>query len=435
VAANALLKLFTTNGVYNIVPTIQVEIYNQEEMYCDYSLPLPDHPALLAALQQVSEPISKAVCRTLGSAWSSIAYHMRANKVKENLSHKPTVIVFCHPGSTCNFEFAEEQIRKILDTVPMEIYLEILSGKIRLATPKLDKKSLMLWENPKKPSNGASISIRGRTDEAGTLGGWVTLNLPKQMPVKCALTCYHVIRPRDRSIAEHTDEMGIRLNNALGKVVVEYPAAYDAIPSLKALDRYLEKNPGTTDLIKARGNLSSHMLNPDIGCVILASGHARTEENNRLDWALIESPETFSTNRPSSRTALMGYYKLDPSVPYDLDEDSKITSFGQLQLGEWVFKVGRTTDHTSGFVNYMRRLVQWEAHVCSYETEVMHYAADFAGPGDSGSMVTNTKGELVGLLFGIDKEASCFNIGIVTPIQKIQQHIKEMTGGGFLSLE
>lgn len=60
--------------------------------------------------------------------------------------------------------------------------------------------------------------------------------------------------------------------------------------------------------------------------------------------------------------------------------------------------------------------------------------APFAAPGDTGSIVTNAQGEVVGLLFAIDACAK-HSSGFMTPIAAIQQHVGGMTDGGFLGLD
>lgn len=57
-----------------------------------------------------------------------------------------------------------------------------------------------------------------------------------------------------------------------------------------------------------------------------------------------------------------------------------------------------------------------------------------AVPGDERSRVTNERGELVGLLFAIDYGNS-YGSALMTPIAAIQQNVRKMTDGGFLSLD
>jgi hypothetical protein len=173
---------------------------------------------------------------------------------------------------------------------------------------------------------------------------------------------------------------------------------------------------------------------PTIGRVLLASGLRTNEANRRMDWALIETPNTFAVNKLPPAKAFPSAEEQPWPQKYRIGSDSKLRHLGRITLGEWVAKKGRTTNYTSGTVNRMRRGVHWDAHsgLISEEVEVFGLTKNFAGPGDAGSFVTNVRGELVGLLIG--RDAYPLDCGIVTPIEDIQQDI-ERTAGGFLSLE
>lgn len=431
VAAGALLDLFAAEGARTFAAEMQVEIRNLNKMYCDSSRPLPQDGTLLAALAQIERPIFDAVSSLLGDAWSSIAYHMRVGRMDRDGLQKPTVIVFCYPGATCIFERAEDQIMQVLNQTPVQIYLEFLAGQISPA----DEGAMYLQNITLKPSNGASIGIKGNTDKVGTLGGWVVLNLPKEnRMVRCALTCYHVIRASDDNTTDHTDAHGIRRDDPRGQVEIEYPGALDAKHTMISINDFLQK--GHSDRIKSQqAILSSRTSGPGIGRVIYASGN-QIKNGQRLDWALIESPDTFSPNRPpSASTFESSPFRVPSDTYYSQNADSKVRVFGRAKKGDWVTKRGRTTKVTSGTVNRMYRRVQWPSGQTTVEIELMSPWGDIVAPGDSGSIVTNAQGELVGMIFGKDPDAREFNIGIMTPIASIQQHVKEMTNGGFLSLD
>jgi hypothetical protein len=435
-AANAILALFAANGARNVVAHMQVEIRNPTEMYYDVSRLLPANQALLQALSQIREQILDTVSASLGGAWFSIAYHMRVDRRNVlNAPRKPSVLVFCRPRSTCRFEVAEDRLMQILDKVPFQVHLEILSGDIILAEGLTDGNPMLLEGITQKPLNGASISFQGKTDDAGALGGWVTLNLPKQKKsVKCGLTCYHVIRSGDKNITDYTDDNGISTKDPRGQVIVEYPAAYDANHTMKALNNFLQNNQSKVHE-SDRAILTSLMANPGIGQVILSSGYG-LRENSRLDWALIESPDTFSANKPPPLSAFIGSIFTRPSSPvlYSQNADSKVRNFGQVKLGEWVAKRGRTS-LTSGMINNMKRDVQWVSGRMTTEVEILSEDGPFVQPGDSGSFVTNVHGELLGLIFAKDVMAGNHDIGLMTPMAAIQKHVREMTDGGFLSLD
>jgi hypothetical protein len=431
-AASAILALFPANRAMTMA-SIQVEIRNSKLMYCDVSKVLPDDQGLIGALSSIREQVLDIVSASFGGAWSSIAYHMRVDR-RDNFKAvgKPTIIVLCRPGSQCVFERGEGRLMQLLNTVPILIHLEVLAGEVILA----DGEALFLDDIPRKPRNGSSISIQGRAGDAGTLGGWLTLNRPQQkQSFKCALTCYRVVKDVKESITEYTDDNGVHPTDPRGHVVVEYPAAYDANYTMKSLRESMQNNPSEHKKSE-HATLSWLMANPSIGKVLLASGYAVTKENSRLDWALIETPGTFSPNRPPARSELTN---LAPPPPppfeYTLNADSKVRNFGQIRVGDWLAKRGRTSGVTSGKVNKMDREVKWESGQVTQEIEVFPNLGDFVLPGDSGSMVLNRHGELVGLLFGREAVCGDHDIGFVTPIEAIQKHVKELSGGGYLSLD
>ncbi|KAK2788542.1 hypothetical protein FQN52_006655 [Onygenales sp. PD_12] len=434
-AANAVLGLFWQHGAKATFPTLQVEIRNPDKMYCDVSRPLPDDPKLLDILTGIQQEVRNFVMTEMGRIWTSIAYHQRVNRFSGTGS--PTIIVFCTPGSRFNFDRAEERLVEMLANVPIEIQLEILPGEI--ISGHGGGPPTFLEDITAKPLNGASVGIADKPNEAGTLGGWAFLNLPDRRQVKCALTCYHVIRSADTSVTQRTDSGGILLGASLDQVHVEYPAAYDA----KFTRRQLQKNTQNQHNQNQLQLLNTLLATPSIGKVILASGYRmkhdqRLNLQQRLDWALIETPDTFTANKPPPRSLLVGSRIPLPHEPtYQQNEDSKVRQFGAFKKGDWVVKIGRTSGPTAGEINRIQRDINW-AHLGTTSSEweiIPHHNGDFAEPGDSGSIIMNARGEMIGLLFAVDPQASRWDFGFFTPIQLIQEDIKRLTNGGFLSLD
>jgi hypothetical protein len=107
-------------------------------------------------------------------------------------------------------------------------------------------------------------------------------------------------------------------------------------------------------------------------------------------------------------------------------------------LGEFLFKVGRSTRVTFGcFQNIansstIHSWVQTEkggwveevgTECCVHGPRMM--ADSFGDPGDSGSFVFNSFGYLVGLYFGGN---SATGVGYFTPVKDLFEHIKQLTG-------
>lgn len=370
----------------------------------------------------------------IGGSWTSIAFHTRVNRYAAgvNVSGKTTIIVFCSPGSTCNYGKAEEELLKILKAVPFEIHLEFLPGEITPSAMPQDSDPIGHSTAPEKPVNGSSISVEGNTTEAGSFGGWVVLNLPKeQRTIRCILTCYNVIRSPDKEVVMYTDEHGVVLDNQIGHDVVEYPAAYDTKYTLSELGRVCALNPNDSEASQLRDTLSSRFSNPEIGRVILASGD-RLTNGYRSDWALVESPSTFSPNRPVPKSAIFPNWDLPPNRLYSQNEDSKIREFGRVRLGDWVAKRGLISGCSTGEINNMERVLQWQGKR-TMEVEILSRRGDFARPGDSGSMVTGGQGELLGVVYGIDQDTG-FDVALMTRIDQIQEDVKRLTNGGLITL-
>lgn len=429
-AAKAILNLFWEHGAERVVGNVQVEIENREKCYSDVSVPLPNDELILNSLASIRLDVLDIVKSRLHGIWTSIAYHLRESRFSSEPG-KPTLLVFCAPGSSSNFDVVERQIMEVLRNVPFDVYLEILPGAVM---PLKAGKPVVLEDISAKPRNGDSISIEGRTNEAGSLGGWLTLNLrqPFRRP-KCALTCYHVVRSDNKNVTQHTDTNGVRLNDGRGQVSVEYPAAYDAMFSK---ERFEKRLPGKIAAEQLE-ILSSRLARPAIGKVILASGYRTNEKNQRVEWAIIESPKTFQANKPPPRSAFgQSSFTLPMDQDYCQDEDSKVRAISSFKVGDWVTKCGRTTAVTSGHVNGMCRDINWlRLGFTSSEWEIISQDGEFADQGDSGSIVTNARGELIGLLFAVDSRPKEFGAAFFTPFDTIQDDVKRLTGGGFLSLD
>lgn len=184
---------------------------------------------------------------------------------------------------------------------------------------------------------------------------------------------------------------------------MESPALCDRVESLRWLESAIKKGPKKEDLhqlqnmiAKEKQELSSP--NAMMGRVVIASGLRSNSSRRRMDWAFFSAAATFQPNRVPPYKIL---FQAPPLFPRD--ENFVVTKFGKLAKDDWVAKVGRGSMLTTGQVNLMERYVNWTEHgIESWEVEVIGSIGPFAVPGDSGSMVFNGKGELVGLLIGTE---------------------------------
>lgn len=396
---------------------IEVEIVNQLRSRRPSSHPLTDESVVLQ-MRGMKATIMQQVRGICKGSWSSVAFHNRS--LQSAGSHIPTVIVLCLPGSRANFEMLETQLQATLRASRTQIALEILPGFINDCGHETRQTAISMHNMPPRPPNGASIGARGNINEAGTLGGWMSLTLPDQKRIPVAITCYHVIRSyTNTSLALATDRDGIKMSdNDQVRALVEYPAAPDHEFTAQRLAGTPEK----------RARFLSMAANP-IGQVLAASGYKVNKDNRRLDWALIESPTTYSKNTAPSGLDLTRL-ELPPLGSYDIGEGFIITETAAVQLNEFVIKKGRTSGITSGFTNKMQRVIAWPSFGGkeTEEIEVMGLGKDFGDPGDSGSFITDMKGRLVGLLFAKDACVSSYDVSFMTPIHDVQDNVREVTG-------
>ena len=407
----------------------QVEFFNYNQMLHNRSSPIPKIPSLLSDLEAVQGLVVSELQQKLPLRWTSVAFHMRRGHTQDSTASKPSILIFCKPFTAYDFEGLLRDVMKIATAIKSRVEVEILPGEISLC-PALYNAPRNLNLSAVQPYQGASIGVPGDDLRAGTLGGYVRLNLPKMAPMAAFLTCYHVIRSADKATAELEDREGVKIGQphaSLDHGIVNYPATFD---SNAARARY-DKDPGFKNQLAQVNDL---IKNSAKGKVIAASGLRVSQQNHKLDWALVQDVANYSSKLKPIPESLVQPDDL-PSG-YNLNQDSIIRNVGFLELDDWVAKLGRTSGWTTGTVNNMKRTWIWpEGGRVTEEIEVMGLSQDFAEPGDSGSLVHNKDGALVGLLFAKDTYANDFDSGIVSRIQDVMDDIKRMTGGGFISLE
>ncbi|KAI4126486.1 MAG: hypothetical protein LQ347_004953 [Umbilicaria vellea] len=407
--------------------SFQVEIRNPKLMAANSSRPLPDDRLLLRALEDAQQSILQRVKLYCGQTWTSIAFHMRGNRLQPDDLCKPTVVVFCKPGSTCDFEALELALRVLLDPIGWTTDIRpgflswCIQPTIQLSLPLIYRSDL-----PLKPEHGSSIGVRGNTTQAGSVGCWLTLKLADGTELPVLLTCYHVVVSEDKVVKDKIDQEGMHYGDTTRKVVVQYPAAFDLDANVKDVE-----DKATYDKLK---HLS---LTSEIGYVIAASGVRVNSRGRRMDWALILSPDTYRKNTLPSNATLTNRaaYPVGGLTAYKVAEGEEVRGFSQMKADAWLVKKGRTSGVTSGWVSKLDRLVQWESiKTVSYEHEVTGLVEDFADPGDSGSMVTDEHGGLAGILIGKDLCSNDLDPGFVTPFHEIHEDVMLYTNGGTLSL-
>ncbi|KAK3364312.1 hypothetical protein B0T25DRAFT_493098 [Lasiosphaeria hispida] len=308
----------------------------------------------------------------------------------------------------------------------------------------------------------------------GTMGCWIEIKTKKEPQwAKYALTNWHVVRPafdgfqlgksdtgekiilapvRDSDLWK-ADLVGVEPGFASKKADIEHPARAKHCFAVQYLKDEIKANSTPSETAGYKKHLKeikSFFDNNEqhFGSICWASGYTRrTENNGRLDWALIKPTGTgvsrigenalptkddwkkrgFQAHRPRAR----GNLKQPP--------DHGLRSLANADL---VFKVGTTTGATSGMFSHIKSKVKFEEdrHVQEYmkgqhrpylSDEFLHVAypgADknwFSKKGDSGSVVFDMDGRAVALLFSGQMALDALNSwSFVTPIEDVFNDIK-----------
>ena len=332
----------------------------------------------------------------------------------------------------------EQKLAEELKSAPIHLAFEFLSGEIDLCMrepPKVPWDPIGL-----NPRNGDSIGRRGDDTEAGTLGGWLMLKYPNNKRVKCVMTCFHVVAGQSIPDPPVLSTKAVDASTSNNKIQVEYPAAYDRKYAIQYFKSLLQSKLNTQQQVQAQkelDRLEQRDKSPVIGTVIYSSGVRTNEAGRWMDWALIETPSTYTVNIPAPASALRSAQAFRTThspqpIFYVADANSQVRDIGKMRLSDWVVKRGRTSI-TSGQVNKLSREVKWEGYnnFITHEIDVLGLSGDFVEPGDSGAFVTNVNFELVGMVIGRDPNATDYDCGIITDIRDIEQDVTAICGATF----
>ena len=337
----------------------------------------------------------------------------------------------------------EQKLAEELKSAPISLAFEFLSGEIDLCTrgPPIVPLAPMTLH----PRNSDSIGRPGDDSEAGTLGGWLMLKYPNNKQVKCAMTCFHVVAGQNIPNSSVLVTKAIDASTSNNRIEVEHPAAYGRKFAIQVQKSRLQSELDPEKQLDSRKELDTleqRDKSPVIGTVIYGSGVRTNEAGRRMDWALIETPSTYSVNVPARASSFSAQASRHPEnsrfpIFYRADASSQVRAIGKLGLSDWVLKRGRTSVDTSGEVNKLPRVIKWkDCDSCiTQEIEVLGLGPNwnFAEPGDLGAFVTNERRELGGMVIGRDPYASDYGLGFITDIREIEQDVTATCGATFAS--
>lgn len=420
ILAEEIFSIFVNGGFSK--DQVQVEICNPQRLNYYISSILDDDDYTLAACQSVRSELLDQIRTYCSSAWSSVAFHLRTHGSDYSILKKPTVLVSCHKGSRCDFDALESALLKILSTTNVRLSLELLPGSVVSAYNPLSTPVPPAYDISREPFTGASIGLKDDKERSGTLGGWFMLNLPGGQRSKVAMTSHNIFSSGIGSQlgAKNTEESEIE------RLQVEHPAPSDTMGTIEHLEAFYLKPDcpsSTTEWLK---DLRDATTAPSIGHLISASGYRLNDNRHRMDWALIRVSSYMAKNRLPLEDSLQMRQTDLKAPPYNITPDSIITKLCDPIPGCWAVKDGKSTGPTSGYINRLPRIIQWDDQQESEEVDLVGWVQNFAQAGDTGSFVSDTIGNLVGLLIAADPVNSC---AFVTPIREVVADVKATTGG------
>lgn len=315
----------------------------------------------------------------------------------------------------------------------------------------------------------------------GTLGCWLEIKVQDRGWRTVGLTNYHVVRPClsgfqivDDSKGLHSgpvekdkplwkaDREGLRAPGRKQRAQVESPTRSKLNFSVKLNRHEKEKvRLGQGELGQGSTAYTARITEMEaqekewrvffdnqkhvLGSVCFASGYLeRTSQNGRLDWALIDPSENGRVGQnllPTMEEWRNGSYWWE----YPCCIGGKITSprqgtrsIHQMKKDDLVYKVGAATKCTVGKFDALKvdcdiREERYMEQPKKLSTEFMFIGEGelpFARKGDSGSIVWDTHGRAVGLLFRGQcpgQSRGCF--AFVTPIEDVFTSIKAKSRG------
>jgi len=270
--------------------------------------------------------------------------------------------------------------------------------------------------------------------------------------------------PDDDSQLWHTDWHGFGPDIAPQPLHIESPSRPKHNATVRALKNAMESGlplppeligldtqHGGPDLDLVDAELKSKLEFFDtgkhvFGSLLYGSGfNRRSQRNQRLDWALIRVPaERRGTNDLPSLPSWNKAYASRNRHPEPVGCSTNLRPQGQaslwkMEVGDKAFKVGARTKQTAGYYSEFKSKckVKHDRHlqtIPSSEFVFVGYTGSsgstFADCGDSGAVVFNAFGQLIGLAFtGQSPQGANKGYTLVTPIEDVFEDIKAMSKG------
>jgi hypothetical protein len=395
-------------------------------------------------------------------------------------SFVPTILIMIKYDTEESYTAARDRIVDLLDPRFPEVAVEVIRGcaSTQDYEPAFVHHGEKLWQE--EAYMGASIRRAG-SDVSGTLGCFIKLRDPQNVVRTYGLTNFHVVVPDHENIDNHDPQMQGWIKCGLpprfGRDFqinmpseIDLDAARDGlVRSIKDLEgegnqkyllyekeycRLVAEGEDPSSLMPKAGvslvrsvrerlqqyreqinAIDARKNNLRLGRVFAGSGIRQTPSRQLMDWAIIAVDHRRIPAKNQLPIKICGIDLLSP----EMDQ------IGSPDLHKRVFKVGRRSDETCGFVNCVETTMlsgwRYDKGKLVYDIGGAWVITDrtveddegeprssgfFSDKGDSGSAVFNKGGEFVGLLFGGTYPER--DVSYVTAAQDLVEDIKHITG-------
>ncbi|KAJ9208251.1 hypothetical protein DTO021D3_1049 [Paecilomyces variotii] len=399
-------------------------------------------------------------------------------------NNPPTVILSVERRSQRNWKILYKSIVHLLNSLGLwSVGVSIGPGAVvkQVAHP------LDLYKTGAQA--GVSLGVHGSNNNnnnkaAGTFAGWIEIENPRTNQwEKFGLTCFHCVDPglnfvptADQAQLKNWYINGVRAadNNARRLLHVDQPTEKDITRDLENQRNSVTEilNDATYRRIKNDLDANNFVIPPpdmrryevsvrrkeeyekriqriqqfmsqnehELGHVFSASGYRHepvttikhSSLTTYLDWALIQ----VRPQRAFTANEVLAYGTPVINLPMDPGASSLILSSswaGPIPHGAPLFKAGRTTGYSVGEYNGLHSAViarkfvngKWETHKTLEHSVCGRHGDWFSQEGDSGALIFDNRGDVVGMLFGGNMLRS---ISYFTHIVDLFNDIKKMTG-------
>ena len=523
-ARRAIGNLLSTYGLDHI----RVELVDQKRAFRLSLLPIHPNTNPVRVYDHCREGILGLLHSEFATLWTTVSLY-RVYRPSQKIV--AAVVVTVRPYTEADWQSLKAQVintlkrgYKELDVPPNDrapIDVEFIPGGFSLLPDAEDPKDPpyvsigaakdLTGTLTQYPKMGDGLGIAG-TRGGGTIGGFFKLTVGEAVH-RGLLTNYHVTDPNFEKPDGHADAFGVSYKDSAFSSRMAYPIREDVEATLEAatemkndwetklektkndrhqlilwgkstagLDRTIAATQAIVDT-NARIQNTCNTMPQEFGDVLISSGRALSAQQEILDWAFVRCAQRATWEGPSGirdmnvlplatqfkgSRARRNLGQLSRPLYGNVDPQMQIQGFSDMVKGQWYFKVGRTSEITTGICNgteantnisHIRQVYDEqgsprEAMFCKTSADYVVLNAllredqvgfdsfeaaqqeDFSRKGDSGALVIDAEGFCAGVLFGglsgyandINKwSANYKDAGLVTTMSSVRHSIESKT--------